>query len=106
MNTNIKTFEVASAAGTLSARQLGTFTHYIKGEQFRFVVTELPGELPVLTHRISRMRVCRITLTELAASRHNVVDAAKIALQKLIQNKGADRIHDVLRNAEKTKEPA
>ena len=104
MKITNKTFDVVSGTGeTLTARQLGTFASYIKGEQFRFVVTQLPFEPPAITHRISGRRVCQITPTEIAASRYNMVDAGKSALRKLVQNKGADRIHDVLRSAEKTK---
>ncbi len=84
----------------IPATQLATFTHYINNIQYRFVVTEMPGCLPVVTHRASGMRVCEISLTTLAAARHDARGAGILALTGLIEAKGADRVASALQLAE------
>lgn len=87
----------------LKLEQLGTFAEYINGVQFRFVVTREHASLPVaVTHRISGARVCNISHLQQAACLGDIVGAAKLALKHLIDAKGADRVHDVLRRAEQT----
>jgi hypothetical protein len=52
MKTKTATFMVKSSdGGKIEAEQLATFAHYIQQEQFRFVVTRVPGDATVgLTH--------------------------------------------------------
>lgn len=86
----------------LELEQLGTFTEYIKGQQFRFVVTRERPLLPLcVTHRLSGCRVVEITHSQQMASLNDVVGAAKLAIKHLMDAKGVDRVHDVLTRAEK-----
>lgn len=102
----VKTFAVRMANGERKeAQQLATFTRYLKGAQFRFVVTQLPGELPAVTHRQSGMRVVPVAYSTLAACRNDAKEAGYLALTNLVADKGEDRVHDVLSRAESTGYP-
>lgn len=101
--TKLKTFTVPTVTGPQEAIQHATFTHYLQGEQFRFVVTQLHGEGLTVTHRLSGRRVCEVTYTELAACRNSAKDAGKLALAKFIDRIGAARVRSVLAAAEGTK---
>lgn len=96
----MKTFLVAIKDGeTAPANQLATFTRYLDGVQFRFVVTQLPLEEPVVTHRLSRKRVCRIMRHQLACC-SNVKDAANLAINGLIHQFSETRLRAKLAAAE------
>lgn len=96
-----KTFAVAAQGGRcVEARQLAAFTYAVCGVVHRFVVTELPGTLPAVTHRASGKSVCTISLAYQAACQASARDAAKLALARLIERVGAQRLHDVLTRAE------
>lgn len=96
------TFMVAGPDGpkSIEAKQLATFAYYIEQVQFRFVVTELPGRLPDVTHRHSGLRVCGIELTTLSACRNDPLEAGKLALKRIIEAKGEARVASALRAAE------
>lgn len=99
----MKTFLVAARDGsrTVKAEQLATFTHYLEGQQFRFVVTrELDQPMPVVTHRASGFKVCAISGTSRAAAMGNWADAGKLALLNLVTDKGEARIASALRAKE------
>lgn len=99
--SGMKTFHVHGQNGQkVEARQLATLTHYIDSVQFRFVVTELPGTLPAVTHRLSGKRVCGIELSTLAAARSDYSAAGKAALTRFVEARDASRIAQVLRAAE------
>lgn len=96
-----KTFMVKGADGKpIEARQLATFAYYLQGEQFRFVVTELPLQLPGVTHRASGSRVCLLTPLEIQAARGDYADAGKRALKKVIDRAGEARVRSALAAAE------
>lgn len=85
------------------AQQLGTFVEYIENEQFRFVVTHAPGAVhPAVTHRATGMRVVGISHLARAAAMGDVIRAGRSQLAKLIAEKGAKHVHDVLRHAERS----
>lgn len=85
----------------LELAQLATFTHYLKGRQFRFVVTQEHPALPIcVTHRLSGFRVCNVSPLQLAASRGDAKSAGQAALIKLLAEKTEDRVHDVISRAE------
>lgn len=97
----MKTFEVRNQRGEpTQAQQHATFTEYVQGERFRFVVTQIVGELPAVTHRASTKRVCYIKPIELAAALGDFEVAGKAALQEVIRDKGAARVRSVLDDAE------
>lgn len=79
------------------AEQLATFTHYVKGSQFRFIVTRYASEVSV-THRLTGLRIC--APTQIVSALGDYAAAGKAAVQSLINTKGADRVHDVLTRAE------
>lgn len=97
----MKTFKVHISGGQfVEAQQLATFTRYLQGIQFRFVVTRMAGEQPAVTHRLSGKRVCWITHTEQAACLGRIKDAANLALDHLIQQHSEARLRSVLAGAE------
>lgn len=97
-----KTFPVKTGDGqTLQATQLATFTRYIKNVQFRFVVTQLPSQDPVVTHRATGMKVVDISPTMMASCRGNATDAGYATLTNFVTEKGEERIYEVLTKAEK-----
>ncbi|MFG7180679.1 hypothetical protein ACGYQ5_14220 [Burkholderia pseudomallei] len=101
MGSKSKTFAVNGTDGQkLDAEQLATFAHYIGNEQFRFVVTRLPGQHAVLTHRASGSKVVEIPYMAQFASLGDYTVAGKAELEKLIARVGAARVASVLRGAE------
>ncbi|SEJ85483.1 hypothetical protein [Achromobacter sp. NFACC18-2] len=96
-----KTFKVDTASGPVEAAQHATFAHYIQGVQFRFVVTQMPGEhLPSVTHRASGKRVTSITVGDLSAALNDHKLAGKAALEAVIRRAGEARVRSVLAAAE------
>lgn len=95
-----KTFNIATPEGPKAVRQLATFAYYIQGIQFRFVVTQPPGEQAAVTHRASGKRVCHITHHNALASLGDWVLAGKASLDILIQQHGEARVRSVLASAE------
>ena len=94
-----KTFMVANAAGerVLPARQYATFTHYIQGEQFRFVVTQQPSSNVIkVTHRASGMGVAEIPHIALQAAVGDYFVAGKAAFEELVKRVGAARVRSVM----------
>lgn len=95
----MKTFKVKTDSGEVDADQLATFTGYVKGRGFRFVVTRLPGHADVrLTHRSSTAAVAHVPHSE--AMRTDWEKAGRAALEALIAKHGEDRVHVVLLSAE------
>ena len=85
----------------ISLTQLSTFTHYIQGEQFRFVITRESRLLPVcVTHRASGKKICEVLPTDILAAAHDYEIAAKSVLLKFIERVGAARVRSVLAAAE------
>ena len=82
----------------VEAKQLATFAHYIKGHQYRFVVTSQDGCGPVVTHRLSGLQVCEMHNLKLGA---DFVPSAVAAIKSLVSRLGEDRVDDVLSRAEK-----
>lgn len=101
----MKTFAIAHLDGTrVDVPQLATFTHYIQGIQFRFVVTQETPIAPVcVTHRASGFKVVSVLPSELVAGRSDYVVAGKMALARLIRDHGEARVYTVLRAAGGTK---
>ena len=102
-----KQFAVCSSTGgKIQAEQLATFTHYIKGEQFRFVVTRIPGNnIAAVTHRISGLKVCDVPSIAVQASAGDWVVAGRTTLIKFIADRDEQRIYVVLRSAEPRSTP-
>lgn len=98
----MKTFSIAQLDGTrLEVPQLATFTHYIQGIQFRFVVTQETPIAPVcVTHRASGFKVVSVLPSELGAGRSDYVVAGKMALARLIRDHGEARVRSVLASKE------
>lgn len=95
----MKTFIARNAAGEpVEVEQLATFTMYIRGVQFRFVVTREGSLPPVVTHRISGAKVC--PLGSIGAAVGDWKLAGLAALNRLILEKGEARVASVLRAAE------
>lgn len=94
-----KTFMVAGRDGerTIPAEQLATFAHYIQGEQFRFVVTRLPGQaVAKVTHRASGMGVAEIRHSAIVAARLDWAVAGRSAVDELVERLGAARVRSVI----------
>lgn len=103
MSTRIITVAGSTPSTELQAEQLATFAAYIKGVQFRFLVTRLVGSNTVaLTHRITGMRVCEIPMHSAISAAGDWIIAGRVALKKLLESKGEDRIHQALTAAEKS----
>ncbi len=91
-----KKIAVSSAGSNLTpleGEQLATFAHYVKGDQFRFLVLRMPDGEISLTHRDSLKRVRTLPLLTLS---HDYVAAGHRAIDALIEKVGADRVHLVL----------
>lgn len=88
-----KTFEVAIRVGTelqvKPAWQLATFTHYILGVQYRFVVTKLGTEPETVTHRLSGMRFAPISFQNKLDSKGDIRTAGKLAVAEKVKTMGA-----------------
>lgn len=85
------------SGSAIEVDQLATFTHYIKGRQFRFLVTRYAGEISV-THRLTGLRICAASAS---SSLSDWALAGKGAVDALIAEKGVDCVADVLGRAEK-----
>lgn len=94
-----KKFMVKGVNGPIEADQLATFTYYIQNIQFRFVVTKLPGQEPVVTHRLSGLKVVPVSVYA-TLGRRDWVTAGKAALDALIEHHGEARVYSVLKAAE------
>jgi hypothetical protein len=105
MNPNAKTFPVVGLNGEkIDVEQLGTFAFYIKNIQFRFVVTRATdGFGAVVTHRATGMKVCNVDsgISYQPAYLPTQVELAKMALERLIDRVGADRVYQVITDKEK-----
>ena len=98
----MKKCKVFGEDGSIYAEQLATFTHYVKGVQFRFIVTRLENSNDVkVTHRYTGMSVCTVPHSTIAACLNDYADAGKSTIDALIKYKGDDRVYDVLRRAER-----
>jgi hypothetical protein len=95
-----KTFTIQTTDGPREVVQYATFTHYIQGQQFRFLVTRDMGDALRVTHRLSTKAVCIVTNTDMAACRFDYKDAGKLALDRLIKERGEARVRSVLAAAE------
>lgn len=80
-----------------AAEQLATFTHYIKGYGFRFIVTKRGPDASV-THRLTGLRICAASA---ATSLGDWLVAGRTAVDALVKDKGADRVVEILNRAEK-----
>lgn len=105
MTTNNRTFQVSGTDGKMmEATQLATFTRYIKGVQFRFVVTRLAGSnVASVTHRVSRIKVCDVATHSAIAAAGDWILAGRSALEDFLKLYGETRVHQVLSAAEKGK---
>lgn len=103
MASNQDTIKVAGPNGAeLQAKQLATFTTYIKGVQFRFIVTRLDSSnIAAITHRSTRMKVCDVPTHTAISSAGDWIAAGRRALEDFIKRIGEDRIYTVLSAAEK-----
>jgi hypothetical protein len=96
-----KEFMVTKADGTkMAARQLATFAHYIENVQFRFVVTQLPGELPAVTHRASGLKLTGLQVGEIMAARNDHKVAGSVAVDRIVKQHGGARVASKLREQE------
>lgn len=85
----MKTFEVrTTGSGHHTAAQLATFTHYVLGIQYRFVVTRIGVLDPVVTHRLSGLKFCAITPANLAKARYDWRTAGKLAVAERLKQVG------------------
>ena len=88
-----KTFEVVIRNGSQiesrPAWQLATFTHYILGVQYRFVVTKLGTEPETVTHRLSGMRFAPISFQNRLDAKGDIRTAGKLAVAEKIKTMGA-----------------
>lgn len=99
----MKTFKIKNAKSgeLIDAEQLATFAGYVQNVQFRFVVTRLHSLGDVaLTHRASTMRVAVVTPSMIQAALGDYAAAGRLALDLLVQSKGAARVAAALRAAE------
>lgn len=87
----------------IDAEQLATFAYYIKGVQFRFIVTRLvaSGERTV-THRASGLRLATVEPGTVIAAFGDYATAGRMVVQSVIAQHGADTVFDCLRAAEGT----
>lgn len=97
-----KTFLVAnSSGGKIQAEQLATFAHYIQSEQFRFVVTRIPGlNVAAVTHRHSGRRVCDVPSIGVQAAMGDWQRAGRNALEAFLASRDQQHVARTLRAAE------
>lgn len=103
--------DLTAPDGTKSVTEVEArrFSFYIKNVQFWFAVHDAIGDRAALavTHLKTGLLACKVGPTSrLAGVGMDDVALAKAELTRLIAEKGADRVYDVIRRAEQNLETA
>lgn len=88
--------------GSIVEVEARKFSHYIGGARYWFAYhkgTDIFGQ--VVTHLDSGKRVCEVPALYAAACLSDTKAAAKMAIDKLVERVGADKVKSVLNAAKK-----
>jgi hypothetical protein len=93
----IKTHSISGKGKDLDAECLAIFTTYIDNTAFQFAVTrESRLHDPAVTHRISGMQACKISIDHQGRARGDWKQAGKLALDEYLKTQDAKRIAGIL----------
>jgi hypothetical protein len=90
-----------SGAKTVEAEHYATFTSYVQGVAYQFVVTRAPGESgSKITHRKSGYSLGPVESSHIAAAAFDYKEAGKLALVAILEKHGEARVASSLRRIE------
>jgi len=88
---------------TLEAELFATFTEYVQGVAYQFVVTRSRGQSSsVVTHKRSGFSLGPVLSSHVAASNFDYKLAGRLALAAVIQKHGEARVASSLRRVDET----
>lgn len=86
---------------TIEADHLATFTEYLNGEAFQFVVTRAPLQMAVkVTHKRSGFSLGAVESSQVLAAGSDYKTAGKLALRAIAEKHGEARVASALRTKE------
>lgn len=85
----------------IEAEHYATFTTYVQGVAYQFVVTRAPLEhASRVTHKASGKSVGTVLSNHIAAANFDYKEAGKLALATIIEKHGEARVASALRSCE------